>query len=405
LRALAAGSILVYHAWVDSSPSGAQVNLGPLTSFMPDLAFGVTLFFVLSGFLLYGPFAAAVLRDDRLPDLGKYFRNRALRILPAYWVILLLVALVLQSAFIHDAGGNLDHGALTDAWALVANALFLQNYRLSTFLTGIGPAWSLAVEVVFYVTLPLLAVLALALAKRAVTHTGRRIAALTPAIALLVIGLTGKATVAFFVAGNGGRYSGFLPDWHSVLERSFWCQADLFAFGMALAVLKVEVDHGAVRLPDKWRPAAIGGALLAYLLTAHGTTQFSDRLGPSPYSTLMAFAFALVVAVAVLPSRARQRPTAFVRMLETRPLVLAGVVSYSIFLWHQPIIFWLHDRGLAWDGRVGFAANLLLTVLLVAALSAVTWRYVERPALRLKARTRSSDPPQAVPVEQLEAAP
>jgi peptidoglycan/LPS O-acetylase OafA/YrhL len=373
---------------------------------MPDLAFGVTLFFVLSGFLLYGPFAAALLRDHRLPDLAKYLRNRALRILPAYWVILLLVAFVLQSAFIRDGQGNLDHGALTDPGALVANVLFLQNYRLSTFLTGIGPAWSLAVEVVFYLTLPLLALLALAFAKRAVTHAGRRVAALAPAIALLVIGLTGKATVAFFVAGTGGRYSGFLPDWHSVLERSFWCQADLFAFGMALAVLKVEVDQGAVRLPAKWRPAAVGGALLAYLLTAHGTTQFSDRLGSSLYSTLMAFAFALVVGVAVLPSHARPRPPAFVRVLETRPLILAGVVSYSIFLWHQPVIFWLHDHGLAWGGRFGFAANLLLTVLLVSALSAVTWRYVERPALGLKARTRSSAPPvQAVPVDQIEAAP
>jgi peptidoglycan/LPS O-acetylase OafA/YrhL len=405
LRALAAGSILVYHAWIDSSPSGVQVNLGPLTSFMPDLAFGVTLFFVLSGFLLYGPFAAAVLRDDRLPQVSKYFRNRALRILPAYWVILLLVALVLQSAFIRDSQGNLDHGALTAPWALVANVLFLQNYRLDTFLTGIGPAWSLAVEVVFYLVLPVLALLALALGKRAVTHAGRRLAALTPAIVLLVVGLTGKATAAFFVGGPGGRYSGFLRDWHSVIERSFWCQADLFAFGMALAVLKVEVDQGVLRLPRKWRPAAVGGALVAYLATAHGTTQFGDRLGSSLYSTLMAFAFALVVGLAVLPTRVRRRPTAFVRVLETRPLVFAGVISYSIFLWHQPIIFWLHDRGLAWDGRSGFAANLLLTVLLVVALSTLTWRYVERPALRLKARTRSSASPGQVPVEQLEAAP
>jgi peptidoglycan/LPS O-acetylase OafA/YrhL len=85
---------------------------------MPDLAFGVTLSFVLSGFLLYGPFAAAVLRNDRPPDLAKYLRNRALRILPAYWVILLLVAFVLQSAFVRDGHGNLDHGALTDAWTL-----------------------------------------------------------------------------------------------------------------------------------------------------------------------------------------------------------------------------------------------------------------------------------------------
>ncbi len=55
------------------------------------------LFFVLSGFLLWRPIASAVLRGRRLPSVRRYARNRALRILPAYWVVLLATALVLQS--------------------------------------------------------------------------------------------------------------------------------------------------------------------------------------------------------------------------------------------------------------------------------------------------------------------
>jgi peptidoglycan/LPS O-acetylase OafA/YrhL len=404
LRAIAAGSILVYHVWVDSSPDGTTVRLGPLTSFMPDLAFGVTLFFVLSGFLLYRPFASSILDEGVRPSLRKYFQNRALRILPAYWVVLLLVGLVLQSAFVRGAAHGLHHGALVDPETLFANVLFLQNYRPRTLLTGIGPTWSLAVEVVFYVTLPFLALTAWSFGRRAASRLGRRISALAPVLALLIIGLTGKAVAAFIVTGGSGPYAGFMADWHSVVERSFWCQADLFAFGMALAVLKVEVDAGRVRIRGSYRVAAAISALLAYLVTARETTQFNDRLGHSLFSTLMAFAFALVVGLVVLPGNRGHRPLRLVGILESRPLVAAGAASYSVFLWHQPIVFWLHDHGVAWGGRAGFAANLTLTAVVTGILAALTWRYVEKPALGLKAKTREQ-PKHAVPVEQLEAAP
>ena len=62
-RAVAAASVLVYHCWLFGSPDGTSPRLGPLTGVMPHLALGVILFFSLSGFLLYRPFAAAVLRS------------------------------------------------------------------------------------------------------------------------------------------------------------------------------------------------------------------------------------------------------------------------------------------------------------------------------------------------------
>jgi peptidoglycan/LPS O-acetylase OafA/YrhL len=51
-RAVAAGSVLVYHCWLFGSPDGTSPRLGPLTGVMPHLALGVILFFSLSGFLL-----------------------------------------------------------------------------------------------------------------------------------------------------------------------------------------------------------------------------------------------------------------------------------------------------------------------------------------------------------------
>jgi peptidoglycan/LPS O-acetylase OafA/YrhL len=145
LRALAACSVLVYHSWLYSAPDGHRVEIWPLTAVLPDLAFGVVLFFTLSGFLLYRPFAASILRGKPMPSVRRYLRNRVLRIAPAYLAILLLVALVLRSALSRDAEGDLHNGALTDPGLLARSALLVQNYSPSSTLAGIAPAWSLAV--------------------------------------------------------------------------------------------------------------------------------------------------------------------------------------------------------------------------------------------------------------------
>src|SRR5690348_16752710 len=98
VRALAALSILACHTWSFTAHGGEQGYW--LTLFFNDLALGVTLFFTLSGFLLYRPVAAAVLRGTGQPSARHYFRNRALRIVPAYWAILAVCGLVLGSVYV-----------------------------------------------------------------------------------------------------------------------------------------------------------------------------------------------------------------------------------------------------------------------------------------------------------------
>jgi peptidoglycan/LPS O-acetylase OafA/YrhL len=89
-------------------------------------------------------------------------------------------------------------------------------------------------------------------------------------------------------------------------------------------------------------------------------------------------------------------------VLETRVLVAIGVVSYSVFLWHEPLIRSLTDAGVTFDGTKGFAANVLLVFAVTMLLAALTYRYVERPALLRKQRVRE---PEEVPREQVQAAP
>jgi peptidoglycan/LPS O-acetylase OafA/YrhL len=391
LRAAAASSIVVYHVWLYSSPTGERVGLGPLDAVLPDLSFGVILFFALSGFLLYRPYVASLLRGNDPPSAAAYLRNRALRILPAFWVILLLVAVVFQSFLVRDQTG-LHNGSGLHAGLLLRSALFVQGYFPSSVVTGIGPAWSLAVEMVFYLSLPLLALGAFRLARGESSRSARRLAALAPAAALLLLGLSGKAAAAFLVA-PAHPYAGWNADWHSVIERSFWCNADLFAFGMALAIVRIDWEDGLFRLRRGWRKLAIGLAVAGYLVTAK-ETGLDEQMSYSPYNTLMAMTCALLLAVVVLPPHDAGRPPLAVRALETRIMVTTGLISYSLFLWHEPLIRFLQQHGLTFGGPAGFFANVVLVAVVVGLLATLTYRFVEAPPLRLKSSRRAAPAPQ-----------
>jgi peptidoglycan/LPS O-acetylase OafA/YrhL len=385
LRAVAACSILVLHTWSEASPAGTNAELGFLDRFMPDLAFGVILFFTLSGFLLYRPFAAAIVRGRPLPSLRRYFRNRALRILPAYWVILLLCATLFGSTLYWDPSGNLENGRQLDPGLLARAALFLQDYFPGSLLLGIGPAWSLAVEVVFYCALPLLALLAATIVRGQTSRAG----------------LSGKLAAVVLVPPVA-PYDDWGQNWHSVLVRSFWGQADLFAFGMALAILRVDSEDGLLSLPRWWRKATMTGVLFAYAaVSVFGQSRPGWQISYSLGNTLVAAACALVLALVVLPAD-RVAGSRLVRMLEVRPLVAAGVVSYSIFLWHEPLIRWLAAQGVTLAGSGGFAVDLLFVATVTGLASTLTYRFVEAPALRLKFGRGMREP---VPATQVEAAP
>jgi peptidoglycan/LPS O-acetylase OafA/YrhL len=349
---------------------------------MPHLALGVILFFSLSGFLLYRPFAAAVVRGAPGPGVGSYLRNRALRILPAYWAILLLAGVVLQVGLLRDDASKLQLGSLTsEPITLVENVLLVQSYNRDTLLTGIGPAWSLVIEVAFYLAVPALAWLAAVLARSATSRLGRRRAALAPPAGMLLVGLGGKA-VAHLVAGSS---SGWEADWHSVLARSFLANADLFAFGMALAVLHTEVRDGAVTLPRRWRAGALAAAA-ATALVAVWVVPDGMGLGVARYDTLMAVSCSLLLAIVVLPDPRLSRRPRLLSLLDTRPLVVVGLASYSLFLWHEPLVYWLREHGLTLAGAGGFLINLIVLAAVAGALAALTYRYVERPAMARKRR-------------------
>jgi peptidoglycan/LPS O-acetylase OafA/YrhL len=393
LRALAAASVLVYHCWLYSSrrPVGGPVA----TQLFPYLALGVTLFFTLSGFLLWRPFARSLLERRSSPATGRYLRNRALRILPAYWVVLVVCGLVLGGSLVRQSSTLVSVGRLDDPLRFLDAAVLLQNLQPATLQNGLGPAWTLAVEVAFYLALPAFALVCSRLVRRRDTDAGRRLATALPAAALLAIGLTGKLVTGLIspMSHGPGQHlpaGSFLypADWHTILQLSVLAQADLFAFGMLLAVVHVEHERGAITLSPRWRLTTFAAACLVgipSLLAVHG-----QQLAASPANTGVALTFALLLALVVIDPRDHARS---IRMLQSRPLLGAGLASYSVFLWNDPIERLLERHGLTVGGLAGLPVNMMVLGLIVGFLSLISYRLVERPALQ----RRSVVTPRAAP--------
>ncbi|MDX6570153.1 MAG: hypothetical protein QOH15_2731 [Gaiellales bacterium] len=398
LRAFAAGAIVLLHAFSILAAAGLIVNSGWLTVVTIPLNDGVTLFFVLSGFLLWRPFASAVAGGRELPSLRRYARNRVLRILPAYWAVLALSALVLQSVRLVPVSAHPLAGALHDPALLVKDALLAQELAPSTLSSGIEPAWSLAVEVTFYVLLPLLGLLAAWLATRAASRRHRLAAALAPAALLVVVALAGKLVATFVVPGPEGA---FRDSWHSVLDRSFLTHADLFAAGMLVAVLRVEHEHGRFELTARMR--TITNCTLGYAAPLAFVCYFAvPHYVGEPLTALL---FAVLVA-RVVASPPGDGPSALVRLLERRPFVAAGTASYSAFLWSFPATVFLAQHGLVLKGQELWLVPIdyAIVVMVVAGLSAITYVVVERPALRLRRPSRRPPVPATAGILATEAA-
>lgn len=380
LRAIAALSVVLYHVKLDATP---QDYTGPVGNVLAFTDQGLTLFFVLSGFLLFRPFATATLLNKPIPSVPQYAWNRFLRITPAYLVIFAITAFIIGTVYIkgstHGIGAD-NIGRLTDPGAIVANVLLVQTYVPNYVMSGLGVSWSLTAEIAFYVALPLMAFLATRMVKRGMN----KVVALSLAPALMIaVGLAVTAWGKFATRNlHGDALSDF--DWgqtgSAVLQRSFFAQADLFAYGM-LAALAVSIAHERriIAVPSWVKAGLVGSALI---LVAAAITVLHPLV-----ANLAGIASAMIIVAVVLPSPTGE-PNAFARVLEWLPLRFAGLISYGVYLWHLPVILWLATHGLTVDaGEFSLAANMGLVLVIVLPLSAATYFLVERPSRRWKKRT------------------
>ncbi len=345
LRGLAAVGVVVLHVWM-ATGANAPDPPGWFDEAVGELRLGLMFFFVLSAHLLAGPFIRAGLEGRPRPSLRRYARNRALRIWPGYLVALLGAFWILRGTGHGREGG----------WDVVAAAAVFVQDQLPWAAGRIDPPmWSLGVEVCFYLALVGLGPLLVAVGRR---H-GRR-------------GLVAVAT-ALVLVGLGWTLAGVTRAWPATTMTSLPTFLPAFACGIASAAL----TQGRAPGRTASRRLLAGGIALV-LLDAAWHVPGTGTLGHVVLDLPAAAGFALVLGGLI------GRPPG---LLDARPMHALGTISFGLYLWHLPVLYWLevHHRA-----PRGFVAALTLVLVVAGALATASWHLVERPALRLGARRRTA---------------
>jgi peptidoglycan/LPS O-acetylase OafA/YrhL len=314
----------------------------------------VYLFFALSAYLLSRPYVAALLDDGaRRPPLGAYVRHRLGRVVPAFW------AMILITLVWFGADG-------TPPGELAAMAAFGQSWTAAPFNAHLGQAWTLDVEAVFYVVLPLVAGAAAWLWSRGGALRGPL--ALLPALVLVA------AAVALSTAG--------LPASTPVAQSPV---GGLVTFVPGILIAVVEVRWGARLARLRWGHVAAVVLALAGLALAYKQLS-AVRAGSAGERNLATVAAGLVLSGVVLWQLTGRRTWRALRWSWAR---WVGERSFSIYLVHGLVLYELHQVG-AGQPTVGrYFALLALAALPACVLAgAVLYALVERPAIRLSRHER-----------------
>ena len=394
-------------------------------------AAGVTLFFVLSGFLLFMPYVKATLFESQWPATWRFYLRRVLRIIPAYYFSLGLLILLTHPEYLRP-----DHLARLGLF------LTLLMNTPSTFMKINGPYWTLAIEWQFYLLLPWLA-LGIGLIVRRIGGSPRRKAWIVAALLLGVIAWSVSSrywgaylllhsvqtfliprpalnVILFFVYGYSGK---FLED---------------FAVGMLVSICYILVTsrefsrgdgsaspapkyasaspsglrRGRFIAPSNASPSSAtnaalkvrlyrlspwfftGGLLLLLFMALWHYNMWYPNSVPEFNSItfyynivsefLMASGFGLCVAAILFGSFSLRR------VFEWNPLRFMGLISYSLYIWHLPLlVFFMHNVGpqmAFWNPFAAYGLYLLWIALVIIPFTFLCYKFVEKPWMDVSAR-------------------
>ena len=405
VRAFACLIVIMYHLSLvphDFHIWDLRVVVPPLVaSFLYFGKYGVTLFFVLSGFLLFMPFAKALLFEQTWPSSKRFYLRRVFRIIPAYYLTLILLVLFFDSKYLEP-----QH------WKeLGLFFVFLMDSAHATYKQLNAPFWTLATEWQFYMLLPLF-VLGMRLLVWRVKPRYRLAATLACVLTLIAWGLFSRymgnylvyehptATwlvprsvlnvILFFTFGVSGKY---LED---------------FGVGMLLSLCFVYAQHPSTlprlrTLLQKLSPLCLGiglaGLLIMILWNYNGQFSnswplFNQPLLVANYYLFSEIGYALSFGLCMLA-------LLFGVTLFTGPFIWfparwLGMISYSLYMWHFPLLILLMKRGQPILKQLPLALNYgaywLWVLLVIIPFCFLFYKFVEQPGMKLGERLTAGKP-------------
>ena len=381
LRAIAAIAVVMDHA--------GGLTVTSLDGLISHGEAGVAVFFAISGFLLYRPFVSARLNGAPRTQLRDYLRRRILRIVPAYWLALTVLAIWPGLTGVFTGHFWVYYG-------------FAQIYNDGWALNGIAPAWTLCIELTFYVALPLYAAAVSGLLRR--LPRSRQVAAESTLLVAI-----GAASLAY-------RYTLRSHSSLSPVLNALPTHLDWFAPGMLLAVLSASWQGrelpAAARLLARRPAISVALGVGAYVLVStsvggpeplriftHTALIYTGRQDVARHLLYAAFGAGLLIPAVI------GEGGAYRRLLASPVLAWLGLISYGIYLWHQSLVVWACQPGpflgCRFHGVPGlhhapFVALTAIGLIAAIACAAASYYLVERPILRFKnGRVRGAAPARA----------
>ena len=386
VRALA--FLLVFEIHINHAGVWGDGNNPFISAFFAVGRTGVTLFFVLSGFLLFLPYAQALLFEKECPQPKIYYIRRILRIFPGYFFSLIILVMFTQPYFLQR-----------DNWSqLVPFLTFTMGYNTSGLING--PYWTLAVEFQYYLILPLIA-FGISRLTRLVRAKNRL---------WMVVGSLVGLTIWGLVTDCYGAYFASHPDQTLLIPRLlfnvvlFVVYGDHgkflgdFAVGMLIAVGYLSIMNS----PGKDLNVLRMRRLLVWLLIPcialfvyEALPNFSLPFIPAEFQTapwMNEFAFALCYGYLVTVVLFNRPDGWLVRMFSWTPLRWLGLISFSLYIWHRPLIQVL-------AAYLGPALRNLHPVLTISLFWLITFTVtvvfcyvlfilIEKPGMRLSEKLR-----------------
>lgn len=365
-RALAAYAVIGTHVGFNTGRTQAPGILGPI---LARLDIGVTVFFLLSGFLLYRPFAQHSVGAGPRPSIRLFLWRRGVRIFPALWVFVIITLAWITTYTVHP----------TD---FAHYLLLIQIYDHHDYDPNLTHLWTLSVELTFYAMLPVFA--------RLIANPRNGPAA---AVRRQFIGMAGLAAVALVFNVVQGQTS--LTNSQALL----WLPAylDWFALGMFLALMSCIPPELNVLRKARQTVLEWAGSLGTCWLVAGLSFMIATLPVGVPYTlapalwwqwTIQHYLFGVTALFFLLPlvlGNARSNGIAGRALGSPIARELANI-SYAVYLWHVPIMLLL-QRELGYESFTGhFWTILAVTVVATTVVASASWHLLEQPILRHASR-------------------
>lgn len=345
LRAVAVGLVLLYHAGLPLFPGGYV---------------GVDVFFVISGFLITGMLVRQSMKHGKI-DLADFYARRIRRILPAATIVLAFVAvgtlLILPRTRWDEIGTEIIASAFYVVnWVLAGGTDYLNAEEAASPLQHF---WTLAVEEQFYIIWPALLIGLLWIAARTATRHDDVDARKQRIQRFLQVGVV-IAIVPSFIWSVYYTQANPAPAYFVTTTR-LW----EIAIGAAIAIYAVQLQ----KLPHKVGYALQGGGLVAILCAGLFYTESTMFPG---YAALLPTLGSAGVIIGGMSGRATR---GFAVVLNTKPMRWIGDLSYSLYLWHWPLLVFAAYLA---DGELRIRYGLLIVALAIIP-SWLSYRYIEEP--------------------------